>query len=160
MNTDRAIGVILSLCVGAVLALGTWLLWRAHHGPPPAPAATATPSVTPTPEATATPTGALPRSAIGYRLAGTVIGNVTYAVIVAPNGHSELVRTGQILKGLGQLTSVEADRVTIVGDDGAFALQVAAAPTETATAVPTPPPTEPVATARTTPVPSGYESSP
>jgi hypothetical protein len=156
MNTDRAIGVILSLCVGAVLALGTWLLWRAHHAPPPPPPATATPSATPTPEATVTPTGALPRTAIGYRLAGTVVGDVAYAVIVAPNGHSELVRTGQILKELGQLTSIEEDRVTIVGDAGPFALQVAAAPTVTATAaLPTTSAAPPA-----TPAPSASESSP
>lgn len=154
MNTDRAIGVILSLSVGAVLALGTWLLWSAHNAPPPEPPATVTPSVTPTPEATATATGALPRAAAGYRLAGTVVGDVAYAVIVSPAGRSELVRTGQIVKDLGQLTSIDADSVTIVGTDGPFVLRVAAAPTVTPTAViPTavPPPTR---------VPSESESSP
>lgn len=154
MNSDRAIGVILSVCVGVVLALGTWLLWRAHHAPPTEPPASATPSITATPEATPTPTGELPRAAAGYRLAGTVVGAVAYAVIVAPNGHSELVRTGQILKGLGQLTAVEQDRVTIAGDEGSFVLQVAAAPTVTATAVLTTP------TAPPTRVPSTSESSP
>ncbi|HSQ00326.1 MAG TPA: hypothetical protein VL049_24160 [Candidatus Dormibacteraeota bacterium] len=156
MNTDRAIGIILSLSVGAVLGLGTWLLWHAHHAPPPEPQATVTPSITPTAEATATVTGAIPRAAVGYRLAGTVVGDVSYAVIVAPGGHSELVRTGQILKGLGQLTSIEQDRVTIVGDDGTFDLRVASAPTVTATAVVTPPTAVPPPTR----VPSVSESSP
>jgi hypothetical protein len=156
MNTDRAIGVILALSVGAVLALGTWLLWRAHYAAPPEPVATATPSNTATPEVTATVTGALPRAAVGYRLAGTVVGDVSYAVIVAPNGHSELVRTGQILKGLGQLTAIEEDNVTIAGDDGSFALRVASAPTVTATAVLA----TPSAASATTPVPSAFESSP
>ncbi|MBX3028138.1 hypothetical protein KF840_24890 [bacterium] len=156
MNADRAIGLILSVCIGVVLALGTWLLWRAHHAPPPEPPATATPSVTVTPEATPTPTGALPRAAAGYRLAGTVVGDVAYAVIVAPNGHSELVRTGQILKGLGQLTAIEQDRVTIAGDQGPFVLQVAAAPTVTATAEVTTPTAAPPPTR----VPSASESSP
>jgi hypothetical protein len=154
MNTDRAIGVILAVSVGVVLGLGTWLLWRAHHAAPPAPPPP--PSVTATPEATATPTGALPRAALGYRLAGTVVGDVAYAVIVAPDGRSELVRKGQTLGSLGQLTEIEEDRVTIVGDDGAFALYVAAAPTVTATAVlPTPMSTPP-----STPAPSASESSP
>ncbi len=155
MNPDRAIGLILSLSVAAVLALGTWLLWRAHHAPPPAPPPTASPSTTPTATVTATATGVLPRAAAGYRLAGTVVGSVTYAVVESPAGRSELVRAGQILKGLGQLTSIEVDRITIVGDDGPFVLRVAAAPTVTSTPIVTwtsaPPPT---------PVPSASESSP
>src|SRR5262245_48757162 len=120
MNTDRAIGVILALCVGGVLALGTWLLWRAHNAPPPEPP----PTLTATPEATPTITGIIPRAAVGYRLAGTVVGDVSYAVIVSPEGRGELVRTGQILKGLGQLTAIEQDGVTIAGDDGEFVLRV------------------------------------
>lgn len=157
MNPDRAIGVILALCVGGVLALGTWLLWRSHQAPPPEPPPTASPSVTATPEPTATPTGAIPRAATGYRIAGTVVGDVSYAVIVSPEGRSELVRTGQILKGLGQLMAIEKDGVTIAGDNGEYVLQVASAPTVTATAVLTtptaaaPPPTR---------VPSESESSP
>ena len=158
MNPDRAIGVILALCVGAVLALGTWLLWRAHDAPPPEPLPTVTASVTPTPEATATVTGAIPRAAVGYRLAGTVVGNVSYAVIVSPEGRSELVRNGQILKGLGQITAIEQDRVTIAGDDGEFVLRVASAPTVTATAVFTTPTA--AAPPLRTRVPSEYESSP
>jgi hypothetical protein len=156
MNTDRAIGIILSVCVGVVLALGVWLLWRAHHAPPPPPPATPSPSVTQTATATATPTGAVPRVAAGYRLAGTVVGNVAYAVIVSPNGHSELLRTGQILKDVGQLTAIDANSVTIAGADGSFVLQVAAAPTVTATAVLT----TPTAAAAPTRVPSASESSP
>lgn len=155
MNPDRAIGVILSLSVGAVLLLGTWLLWRAHHAPPPQPPATATPSGTPTAEATATATGALPRAALGYRLAGTVVGDVAYAVIVSPAGRSELVRPGQIVPDLGQLTAVDQDRVTIAGVDGPFVLRVAAAPTVTPTAVATPPTAPPPTRA-----PSASESSP
>jgi hypothetical protein len=157
MNPDRAIGLILALSVAAVLALGTWLLWRGHHASPPPPPPTETPSTTPTATVTATPTGALPKAAAGYRLAGTVVGDVSYAVIEAPaGGGSQLLRTGQILKGVGQLTSIEADRITLVGDNGPFVLRVAAAPTATAA---------PAATATTvaplpTRVPSESESSP
>lgn len=154
MNPDRAIGVILSLSVGAVLLLGSWLLWRAHHAPPPAPPATATPSSPPTAEATATATGALPRAAAGYRLAGTVVGDVAYAVIVSPAGHSELVQPGQVVPDLGRLIAVDQDRVTFAGADGPFALRVAAAPTVTPTAVVTPPTVPPPR------VPSASESSP
>lgn len=157
MNPDRAIGLILACCVGAVVVLGTWLLWHARHAPPPPPPATATPTLTDTATPTATPTGAVPRAAAGYRLAGTVVGDVAYAVIESPAGRSELIRTGQILKGVGQVTAIEEDRVVIAGADGDFALRVAAAPTTTATPVFTP------ITAAPTPPPrarSGSESSP
>lgn len=154
MNPDRAIGVILSCSVGAVLALGTWLLWRAHHAPPPAPPAPPTPTLTATAAPTATPTGIVPRAAVGYRLAGTVVGDVAYAVVESPAGRSQLVRTGQIIAGLGQLLAIEADRVVIAGREGEFALVVAAAPTLTAS---------PAATPTTAPPPrarSASESSP
>jgi hypothetical protein len=147
MNADRAIGLILACSVGAVLALGSWLLWRAHHAPPPPPPATPTPTHTATTAPTETPTGTLPRAAAGYRLAGTVVGDVRYAVIESPAGRSELVRTGQIVKGLGQVMAIEEDRVVIAGTEREFALLVAAAPTVTATPAvtpitlaPTPPP--------------------
>lgn len=145
MSTDRAIGVVLAVSVGVVLLLGAWLLWGAHHAAPPEPPATATPADTPSPVATATAAPALPKAAQGYRLAGTVVGDVAYAVIVSPDGSSQLVRPGQLVSGLGQLTAIEADRVTIEGTDGLFSLPVAAAPTVTATPAATgtsaPPPT-------------------
>jgi hypothetical protein len=157
MNPDRAIGLVLSCSVGAVLALGSWLLWRAHHAPPPPPPATPTPTVTGTATPTETPTLALPRAAAGYRLAGTVVGDVAYAVIESPGGRSELVRAGQIVKGLGQLMAIEEERVVIAGTEGDFALTVRAAPT----ASPAPPATP--TTAAPEPPPrdrSGSESSP
>ena len=157
MNPDRAIGFVLACSVGVVIALGAWLLWHAHHAPPPPPPATPTPTVTDTVAPTATPTGALPKAAAGYRLAGTVVGDVAYAVIESPGGRSELFRTGQVIKGLGQLTAIAEDRVLIAGPGGAFALTVAAAPTATASPVVTPP------TAAPTPPPrdrSTSESSP
>lgn len=145
MNADRAIGAVLAISVGAVLALGVWLLWRAHHAPPLEPPATPTPIDSPTAGPTETPTGALPRAAAGYRLAGTVVGDVAYAVIESPGGRSELVRPGQLIKGLGQVMVIEEDRVTIEGSEGSFALSVAAAPTvtpaPTASATSAPPPT-------------------
>ena len=156
MNPDRAIGLILTLSVAAVLALGTSSTARpiSQDTPPPP---TEAPSTTPTATVTATPTGALPKAAAGYRLAGTVVGAMSYAVIEAPaGGGSQLLRTGQILKGVGQLTSIEADRITIVGDNGPFVLRVAAAPTATAAPAATPTTVAPLPTR----VPSEYESSP
>jgi len=93
-----------------------------------------------------------------YRsLVGFMVGEVSYAVIEAPaGGGSQLLRTGEILKGIGQLTSIEKDRITIVGDDGPFVLRVAAAPTATAAPAATPTTAAPLPTR----VPSESESSP
>lgn len=131
MSSDRAIGLVLAVSVGVVLLLGAGLLWRAHHAPPPAPPATPTPAATASGTATATATAAVPAAARGYRLAGTVVGDVAYAVLERPDGQSDLVRPGQVVRGLGQLIAVEEDRVRIEGETGAFALFVAAAPTVT-----------------------------
>lgn len=153
MNPDRAIGIILSLSVGAVLALGTWLLWRAHQAPPPPPppslAPTPLPSPLPAVTAAPSPAGTAAGRAGEYRLAGTVTGDLAYAIIVRPNGEHALVQPGQTVPGLGRLVAVGADTARIAGDDGEFDLRVEAAPS------PTPARTSasPAATGRLTPVP-------
>jgi hypothetical protein len=144
MNPDRAIGAILALSVAAVLGLGSWMLWRAHHAPPPPVPPSASPSASPTATATATPTGVIPAAARGYRLAGTVVGDVTYAIVEMPQGGNELLRPGQILRGVGQVVSIDEDHIVIDGDDGRFELPLASAPTATPTqpsaALPSPSP--------------------
>lgn len=134
MNPDRAIGLILVLSIAAVLGLGGWLLYRARHAPLPE-MPTASPSASPTATATPTPTGAIPDAARGYRLAGTVVGDVTYAIIEKPRGGNELLRPGQVLRGVGQVIDITADRITFEGDDGRFEMALAAAPTATPTRV-------------------------
>jgi len=158
MDPERAIGAILTLSIAAVLGLGSWMLWQAHHAPPPPAPPTVSPSASPTATATATPTGVVPAAARGYRLAGTVVGDVTYAIIEKPEGGNELLRPGQILRGVGQVVSIDEDHIAIDGDDGRFELVLASAPTATPTrpsaAWPSPSPAPP------TRGPSGSGSSP
>ncbi|MGH7621590.1 MAG: hypothetical protein ACREMU_04560, partial [Gemmatimonadaceae bacterium] len=156
MNPDRAIGAILALSLVVILGLGVWIVWRAHHPPEPPPVATASPSATPTETATATPSGVIPAAARGYRLAGTVVGDVTYAIIETPQGGSELLRPGQVLHGIGQLLIIDEHHVVIDGADGRFELQLASAPTST----PTPPHATPSPAPPTTPARSASESLP
>lgn len=169
MNPDRAIGLILALSVGAVLLLGGWLLWRAHQLPvrPEPPSAMPTTLATPSVAAPASPaeTPATPAPAAagrGFRLAGTVTGSLSYAIIVAPDGEHRLVQPGQLVPGLGRLTAVGEDSARIEGDDGELELRVAAAPTPTAAPISASPPPVTRITPMTSPPPgpSGSGSSP
>lgn len=132
MNADRAIALVLAVSVGTVLLLGVWLLRRAHRpAEPPATVETAS-TATPT---TQTPTAAVaaapPPAAIGYRLAGTVVGDMSYAIIEDPRGGNQLYRPGQTIPGLGKLLAVEADGATMAGGTGTFVLRLEPAPTAT-----------------------------
>jgi|SRR5215470_1498708 len=157
MNPDRAIALILAVSIAVVLLLGIWLLRRARQGPEPAPTPTAgaTAGATEAPSSAPTVTsaiGAVPDAARGYRLAGTVVGDLSYAIIEDPHGTNQLYHPGQTIPGLGQLTAVEADRVTVSGSGGSFALQLAPAPTMTWTP-PRPEPTGSAPPAGATPAP-------
>jgi Type II secretion system protein C len=134
MNPDRAIAVILGLSLAVVLALGVWLLQRAHRPsePPPPGTPTATPSPLPPAAPSATP-GAAALLAQRYRLAGTVVGDLSYAIIEDPNGVNQLYRPGQIIPGLGEVSAIEADRITLVDGGTTLILQLAPAPTTTST---------------------------
>jgi hypothetical protein len=68
-----------------------------------------------------------------------VVAAPPHAIIEAPNGANQLYRLGQSVPGLGEVTAIEADRITLAGSEGTFALQLAPAPTAT----PLPPRTEP-----------------
>ena len=138
MNPDRAIAFVLGLSLVVVLLLGAWLLHSGARGTAePAPAPTAPPALTPSALPTATPgvIAAPPPAAHGYRLAGTVVGDMTYAIIEDPKGVNQLYRPGQAVPGLGQITAIDADSITLAGSDGTFALQIAPAPTNTPTAL-------------------------
>jgi hypothetical protein len=134
MNPDRAIAVILGLSLAVVLALGVWLLQRAHSdgAPPPPGTPTATPSPLPPAAPTATP-GAAALLARRYRLAGTVVGDLSYAIVEDPNGVNRLYRPGQIIPELGEVRTIEADRITLVDGATTLVLQLAPAPTTTPT---------------------------
>ncbi len=154
MNPDRAIAAILAACVAAVLGLGGWLLWSAHRTPPPSP----TPAPSPTAGATATPTAVVvPAAARAFRLAGTVVGDVTYAIIERHAGGNTLVRPGQVVEGLGQIVAISDTQVTVEADGRQFRLALSAAPTPTEAPTSAAAPATPAPQPRT---PSGVESSP
>ncbi len=166
MNPDRAIGFILALSVGAVLILGTWLLWRAHQLPaptlPPTPllasdteTSATVAAATPSPVAAA---AASPARGSGFRLAGTVTGDLAYAIIVSPNGEHRLVQPGQDVPGLGRLVAVGADSARIAGDEGELELRVAAAPSPTAAPTSATPPIPRITPVASPPPPARSES--
>lgn len=162
MNPDRAIGAILAISLAAVLLLGIYLLTsnRSSSTPPLTPSPTAG---APSPAASPTVTFGPPAAALGYRLAGTVVGDLAYAIIVDPKGNNQLYRPGQTVPTLGVVRSVEADQITLEGSDGVFALQLAPGPTDTPTTARTPLPTRSsgaVTPARSLRVRSESESSP
>lgn len=162
MNPDRAIGTILAVSLGAVLLLGIYLLTSARSSS--TDSRTPSPTVAlPTPAVSATATAGPPPAAIGYRLAGTVVGDLAYAIIVDPHGNNQLYRPGQTVPQLGVVRSVEADQVTLEGSNGVFALQLAPGPTDTPTTARTQVPTrswEAVTPARSLRARSESESSP
>jgi len=163
MNPDRAIGAILAISLGAVLLLGIYLLTRNRDsGATAAPTPVATVAM-PSPAASATATVGPPAAARGYRLAGTVVGDLAYAIIVDPQGNNQLYRPGQTVPELGVVRSVEADQVTLDGSNGAFTLRLAPGPTDTPTVPRTQPPTRlpaAVTPARSLRARSESESSP
>jgi len=130
MNPDRAIAVILGLSLAFVLALGVWLLRRAHRETPPPPVATATVAPSATVGPTITPAAAA-LAARGYRLAGTVVGDLSYAIIEDPSGGNQLYRPGQTIPDVGEVIAIEADRILLAGRDGDIVMQIAPGPTTT-----------------------------
>lgn len=136
MKPDRAIAFILGISLAVVLLLGLWLLHsgaRDTAAPDTAPTAPPTPAPSMPPTATPGIIAAAPAAAHGYRLAGTVVGDMTYAIIEDPRGVNHLYRPGQTVPGLGQITAIDADQITLAGNDGTFALQIAPAPSNTPT---------------------------
>ncbi len=141
MSPQRFIAGLLVACLALVFLLGWWIR-RLHHAPTPPLESTATarPAVAATTLAPA-PTAPIPAH---YRLAGTVVGDASYAVIEHPDGTNELYRPGQEVPGLGRLVRVEADRATFAGERGPIDLKLAPAPIST----PGPPSPPPSATPR------------
>jgi hypothetical protein len=131
MNPDRAIAMILGLSLAVVLALGIWLLRRDNRvsSAPPSPVIV-TPTAPPTVGPSITPAAAA-IAARGYRLAGTVVGDLSYAIIEGPNGVNQLYRPGQTIPDIGEVIAIEADRIRLAGSDGDIVLQLAPGPTTT-----------------------------
>jgi len=105
------------------------VLWLAPRLPQtkteaPTPAATS-PEIPVSPSPTASPIR------IAQRLAGTVVGDVRYAVVEQPDGTSSLYRPGDEVAGLGQLLTIESDHATFLTPSGPVELRLAPAPTGT-----------------------------
>lgn len=131
--STRAIFAVLVTCLVAVMLLGLWLR-RYGKGTMPVEAPATVAPVTPAPptEPPGTPTASVVSESRRHRLAGTVVGDVSYVVIEGPDGASELYRPGETVPGLGRVVDIGPDRVTLQGDHGRIELQLAAAPTPTA----------------------------
>ncbi len=163
MNPRRVILGILAACLVTALLLGGWLRLRAREGvlhrdadrsSPPSPSAT----VTETPSPTMT-------VAVRHRLAGTVVGDMEFAVVDDPSGSSELYRPGQTVPGLGRLVAVEAERAVFEGESGRIELRLLPPPTPTKSATARAGPPHPAAweitpAGRRWPFPSASEPSP
>lgn len=129
----RLLATVLAAILIAVLA---WFAGRSYSRP----AAQAT--ATPTSLAPSTPTPAAPPptpSPLRHRLAGTVVGDVRYAVIEDATGGNDLYRPGQTVPDLGLLVEVGPRAAVFENDGRRFELEL------TSAATPTPEPT-PVAT--------------
>ncbi len=121
-----------ALAVLLLAIAATWFLARrsADPAPPtPAPAAAALATVTSPP---VTPAVAATTPSPGHRLAGTVVGDVQFAVIEAPDGSNELYGIDDQVPGLGKLVAIGARSATFEGNDGRFDMPLIAAPTPTA----------------------------
>jgi len=130
----RILAAILAAVLFAIIA---WLAGRSYRGPVPRP--THVPAAT----LAATPTADVPQpspSPLRHRLAGTVVGDVRYAVIEDPNGGNELYRPGQTVPNLGLLVEVDARAAVFESDGRRFELELK--PAATPTPGPTPEPTE------------------
>ncbi len=149
----------LGLLAAFALGLGLLLWWVASPRITDTPAV-ATPTVSPAAAAPSTTAAAIASpTVVRHRLAGTVVGDVLYAVIEQPDGSSDLYRPGDDVAGLGRLVEVGPNRATFDGPNGHVELILIPAPTATRA------PATPV-TPRVTPersparAPSAPESSP
>ncbi len=128
--------VRLSVALLAILlaSLAFWLVRRGDDAMPPAGApATATSTAVPPTKALQTPTPNL------FRLAGTVVGDVRYAIIEAPDGTNELYHLDETVPDLGKLVEIHARSAVFVSPGGRFVLPLVAAPSATpAASTPTP----------------------
>jgi hypothetical protein len=70
-----------------------------------------------------------------YRLAGTVVGDMRFAIVEAPDGTNDLYSIDEEVPGLGRLVAVGPKSATFEGTEGRFEMKLLAAPTATSTAV-------------------------
>ena len=129
-----AVGLLLLFLAGFA---GAWLWQRlrhieAHRAAVPTP--TTVPAVPPSPTVPAVAAEPAATPPAGYRLAGVALGAPSsFAVVEDPLGKSGLYRVGDPIDGLGQLRTIEAQRVVVDGPDGVVELRLAPAPPPTVT---------------------------
>jgi hypothetical protein len=140
MNTRTTLLLIL-----AALALAFFLFWMrtGGRGVEPTPGSAPSPGLEepPPPSQGTGPVRSPARTKSGYRLAGTVVGDASYAVVEQPDGTNDLYRPGQTVPGLGRLIELEANRATFEGSDGRYELELVPASTPTVTPLPAEEPT-------------------
>ncbi len=121
---------LLIAIIALLLILVGWLLLRSPSAPQPPAVEPSAVSATPT-KAAALPAAAASPSP-GYRLAGTVVGDVQYAIIEAPDGSNRLYHVDDDIPGLGTLLEIHGLSAKFRGTDGEFELPLLAAPSPTA----------------------------
>jgi len=112
------------LVAAGILLLILWLAPRLPQTKTVEPTAVPTPTI-PSPSPTMSPVP------VRQRLAGTVVGDVRYAVVEQPDGTSSLYRPGDEVADLGKVLEIEADHATFLTPSGPIVLRLAAAPTGT-----------------------------
>ncbi len=122
-----------AIAVLALAIVATWTLAR-RTAPtsPPAPAATRTPGMVTNPTAAvAASSTASPTEGATHRLAGTVVGDVLYAIVEAPDGSNELYGIDEFVPDVGKLVAVGTKSATFEGRNGRFEMKLVAAPPPT-----------------------------
>jgi hypothetical protein len=120
-----------ALAVLLLAIAATWHIARRTAEPPPAAPTAAPPVPTQTPTAAPSPAVAAATPGPAYRLAGTVVGDVQFAVIEAPDGSNELYALGDDVPGLGKLVAIGPRSATFENSEGRFDMPLIAAPTPT-----------------------------
>jgi len=122
----KLIAASATLVLALVLAR---ILYAPRRGAPALPA----PTATPTPSIGSATAGVAPTTpSPGYRLAGTVVGDAHYAIVVAPDGTNDLYHVGERVPGLGKLLEIHARSAIFLGAQGKFEMILLAEPTATA----------------------------
>ncbi len=111
----------------------TWYLARRTATPqPPLAAPTPTVAFSPPPPAPDQEDAESPAPHGTHRLAGTVVGDLLYAIIEAPDGTNGLYVIDEFVPDLGKLVAIGEKSATFEGRNGRFDLKLLAAPAPTA----------------------------
>ncbi len=125
--------ILPALAVLVFAIVVTWNLARRTATPPPQPLEpTATTLSTPTIAAAHKSETEISNPNPLHRLAGTVVGDLLYAIIEAPDGTNDLYGIDEVVPDLGKLVAVGEKSATFEGHNGRFEMKLLAAPKPTA----------------------------